>query len=361
MARTFEQRIEALTKIDITSSSVPTQDEITQLLDESIKDLTNKLTKLRPKEAFKFASESSDSNGSGIEIRGQVLSVVRENGSSSDVRPASEISAQLRYLATDVDSLHYRSKYNPAFYIYNRKIYVLPAPSDTNNQAIVSHINYATSFYNQCDIPNFPNEYEDLVLTHSAAKCCQIAAADIQNNMPDKPTKPTSPNFEDSIVDLPSPPTYSPPELNINFGTITKAIANEDFDTAEKNSELLSKKLEIYGKKHEQQEKFFQRDADLFKADLDRVTKNADRDTQINLAEYRSEIYKYQYDITEFSAALQEKYSRYKWYMEQYIALMNEYNAGLQMAIGQRQSSKSEAPKMPPKEQQQAQEQQGGI
>ena len=35
---------------------------------------------------------------------------------------------------------------------------------------------------------------------------------------------------------------------------------------------------------------------------------------------------------------------------------MNEYNAGLQMAIGQRQSPKGEAPKMPPKEQQQAQE-----
>ena len=247
--------------------------------------------------------------------------------------------------------------------MHNKRLYVLPVPSDTDNQAIISHIDYATGHYAGSEIANFPDEYEDLVLNYSAAKCCQIAAADIQNNMPNKPTKPTSPSFEDNIVNLPSVPTYSPPELNLKlaFADIVRAIRKEDFDTAEKYSELFSKKVEEYSKKQEQEEKFFQSESDIFKADLDRITKNADREVQIELAEYRSEIYKYQYDITEYSAVLQEKYTKYKWYTEQYVALMNEYNAGLQMAIGQRQAPKGQAPRMPAAEKQEAQEQQGGI
>ena len=60
--------------------------------------------------------------------------------------------------------------------------------------------------------------------------------------------------------------------------------------------------------------------------------KNADREAQTVIQEYRSQIYKYQYDITQYHESLQEIFGRYKWYMEQYIYLMNEYNQGLQMA-----------------------------
>ena len=150
---TFEAQVEALTGLSIESSgSVPTQTQLTQFLDDGIIDVTNKVMLLRPQESFKFASESSDSDGSGVEVKGILLSVMRENSSNSDLRPATEIPASLRYLATDVDSLHFRSAYNPAFYLLNGKVYVLPAPSSGTTQAIVSHINYQTTAYNASNI-----------------------------------------------------------------------------------------------------------------------------------------------------------------------------------------------------------------
>ena len=54
---TFETHIEGLTQIDITSSSAPTQDELTQFLQEAIVDITNKIVQSKPDEAFKFAAE----------------------------------------------------------------------------------------------------------------------------------------------------------------------------------------------------------------------------------------------------------------------------------------------------------------
>ena len=207
MARTFEQRIESLTRVDITSSSIPSEDEVTQILAEGIKDLTNKIPLVRPDETFKFATESTVDNETGIEILGNILSVVRANSSTTDFRPASQISAQLRYLSTDVSSLHYRSKFNPAFYLLNKKLYVVPTP-DTSNEAIVSHINYATANYDDTSISNFPDEYEDLVILYSCAMICNLSANNIQNNLPTKPVAPISPDFTDKDVKIPDTPVF---------------------------------------------------------------------------------------------------------------------------------------------------------
>jgi|7_EtaG_2_1085326.scaffolds.fasta_scaffold00674_7 hypothetical protein len=346
MARTFEQRVESITKIDIGLSSTPTQEELTQFLDEGIKDLTNKVINLRPAESYKFASNSSVDDNSGIEVKGRVLSVVRENGSTADLRSASQISPQLRYLATDSSSLHYRSAYNPAFFLLNTKLYVLPAPSGSNQEAHISHINYRTANYADNTISSFPDEYENLIILFASSMSALSAANDIHNNLPTKPITPNVPNFDIDNVSLPSFPVYSPPELILDFNSIKSNIKKEDFDTAEKYSDLLSKRIDEYAKLHEQENTLFQKDLDIFKADLDTSTKNSDRDAQIAAGEYRSEIYKYQYDIAEYTAELQESLSKYKWFIEQYTALMNEYNQGIVMSIKQKerpsQSSKQQ-------------------
>ena len=38
-------------------------------------------------------------------------------------------------------------------------------------------------------------------------------------------------------------------------------------------------------------------------------------------------------DTAQYTASLQEEMTEYKWYIEQYVALMNQYNSGI---IGQR-------------------------
>ena len=89
---TFEERIEASTQISISSSdTVPTQAEVTQFLNDGIKDVTNKVVYLKPDEAYKFYTESTDNDNSGITVKGRVLSVIRENGSTTDIRPATMI------------------------------------------------------------------------------------------------------------------------------------------------------------------------------------------------------------------------------------------------------------------------------
>ena len=81
---------------------------------------------------------------------------------------------------------------------------------------------------------------------------------------------------------------------------------------------------------------------EIFKQNLDRLTKNADRQVQINATEYRSKLFKYQHETAQYTAELQEEMTQYKWYLEQYLALMNQYNSQLSMMMGPQQQAPEE-------------------
>ena len=104
---TFEAHIEGLTQIDITTSSAPTQDELTEFLQEALVEVVNKIVQYKPQEAFKFAAESEAADDNGITVTGKVLSVVREHDSASIVRPCTPIPPELKYEATDTESLYF--------------------------------------------------------------------------------------------------------------------------------------------------------------------------------------------------------------------------------------------------------------
>ena len=48
---TFEEKIEALTQISISTDTAPTQSQLTDILNDGIKDLINKVTVIRPDES----------------------------------------------------------------------------------------------------------------------------------------------------------------------------------------------------------------------------------------------------------------------------------------------------------------------
>lgn len=345
------QRITALTQLSISSSgTAPTEAQVTEFLLEGIKDLTNKIINLRPDESFKFAGESEDTNNSGITVLGKILSVVREHDSTSILRPCTPISAELRYEATDINSLNYKSKYNPGFYILNKKVYVVPAPGDaSNNDAKVSQIVYGSADHgsNMGGWTNFPDDYEELVIYYAAAQSCLSAASDIQNNMPTKPEAPTAPAFE-SIhfeVDLPAEPIYSPPQFdlsNFNFESIRTHILKGDFDMADKLINLIDKKVDEYDKKEKQEKQNYDKMQKLYDAELATLEKNKEREFNIKAGDYRSQIYKYQYDINQYQSELQEITTKYKWFVEQYVAFMNEYNKGITSTPAPAQGSQGE-------------------
>lgn len=165
---TFETQVEGLTQLTITSSSDPTQDELSDLLTSAAKDVINRILAAKPDEIVQFSHSSHDANNSGVSLNGPVLSVVREHDSTTILRPCTQIAPENRYEATRVGSLDYRSKYNPGWYILDGKVYTVPISASGNNDAIVTKIGYPAVSYSQTGIINFPEKYEYLVVYYAA-------------------------------------------------------------------------------------------------------------------------------------------------------------------------------------------------
>ena len=351
---TFQEQIEGMTSIS--TGTTPTTEELDTFLTDGAKDLINKIIVARPDEAYKFGTDNSASNSDGIEVKGQLLSAVRENGNSTDVRPATPIPNGMRYLVTDYESIYYRTKYNPCYYLMNGKIFILPVPTDSNNRAIVSQINYPTVGYADTAISSFPDEYEYLVIYYASAMTALVAASEIQNNMPTVPTAPEAPNFEFSDVSLPNLPIFSATSLDINFKDVNNAINREDIELTEKYFTKIDKELDIHKEVMSESDKSYQEELKIFERDLERLTKNRDRSIQIEVGEYRAQIYKYQYEISSYSQELTSKLAKYKWYMEQYIRCMNMYVSGITSLARPQEGTKGDVQVRPPREREEREE-----
>mgnify|MGYP003626749878 CR=1 FL=1 len=175
---TFEAQVEGLTGLTIDSSgTTPIHSELQQFLRDGVIAVINKITQLSPDELWKFSSTTHD-DGSGVTITGRVLSVVREHDSTTILRPCTLISSQDRSLANDTSSLKYRSKYNPAYYILDKKIFSVPPGSDNDNDLIVTQVYYdETITHESDDMDNFPREYIPLVVLYAAIKSLEAQMA----------------------------------------------------------------------------------------------------------------------------------------------------------------------------------------
>ncbi|OUV76703.1 MAG: hypothetical protein CBC83_00075 [Flavobacteriales bacterium TMED123] len=345
---TFEEHIEAATKLDITSSSVPSQDNLTEFLQDAIVSTVNNLSIIKPDEAFKFAAESEAANDSGITVTGRILSVVREHDSTEILRPCSPIPSSLKYESTDKESLYYRSKFNPGYFVSNGKIFVRPAAAGSNNDMKVSQLSYDigsgglaySDNYNQGAVANFPIEYEYLLSLYASALCCNAKALDINNNMPTVPTVPNSPDFSIDSVSLPELPIFNIEVPNFDTWSASNAIAKEDFDKAEKLMSLFDKKIESYSKQFQEEELNYQKDLELYKSELENLVKDADRKVQVQNSEYTAEIERYSAELQFFKNDLEEAAVQYKWYSAQYVTFMNQYNSAVGLKVKQPKQEK---------------------
>ena len=180
---TFEAQVEALTGIAISGSSSPTQTELTQFLRDGVIDVINRIILIRPDELHKFANTTHDDSNSGITLTGQIISIMREHDSTSILRVCHPISVNERYDATDTDSLKYRSKYNPGYYILNKKIFCAPVSAGSNNDLIVTQVHYdETITYGSDDMQHFPREYIYLVPLYGAIKSLENSMAGLEGD-----------------------------------------------------------------------------------------------------------------------------------------------------------------------------------
>tara|TARA_R100001129_G_scaffold46644_1_gene31687 strand:+ start:177 stop:1190 length:1014 start_codon:yes stop_codon:yes gene_type:complete len=165
---TFEEQVEGLTGLSITDTSNPTLDQLTQYIRDGVVEVTTRVISLKQTEIPRFCV--TDVSSSTVDIKGPMLSVMRAHDSTDVLRRCEALDPGTRYDASDQSSLHYRSKYNPAFYPLDGQIHVVPA-ADSDNKLHITHVDYDDSVaYWNSTINNFPKEYYYLVALYSAMK-----------------------------------------------------------------------------------------------------------------------------------------------------------------------------------------------
>ena len=175
---TFQAQIEGLTGISIGTS--PTTAEVNQYLHDGVIDVTNRCIAIRPEDAYLFQTVSAEQqSNNSFTVKGRILEVLRESGTADDWRKCTKISPSLQSRVTDQDSLHYASKYNPAYIIEdNGKMSVFPVAGSSNNGFKVYYISNdpkrdsdaATLAYDSEDIRNFPKDKVYLVTLYASVQ-----------------------------------------------------------------------------------------------------------------------------------------------------------------------------------------------
>ena len=159
-------------------SSTPTQTELSYFLQDGLKDVVTRMVEVNPTEAVRFTTTTNST--SSVAKVGPIVSVVREHNSQSILRPCTPMTPLDRYEATDVDSLKYRSKYNPGYYELNGSIFCVPAAGDaTDNDIVVTQVFFDTGVAYGDEVPdNFPEQYAYLITMYAAIKVLEAKMAD---------------------------------------------------------------------------------------------------------------------------------------------------------------------------------------
>ena len=243
---TFEVQIEALTGLTITSSSSPTQAELTQFLRDGVIDVTTRWLTIKPQDRELFVRESSTTASNGLDIGGaSIISVLREAGADGDTdgstawRTCRKIPASMQSRVVDADSLHFASKYNPVYAIdSNGVINVYPIPDGTDDGFRAYYVNNdpkgdGTSddlAYGHTTIGYFPKDKVHLVVIYAAIKALQNVLPTSITTFSLTAATPTAivsaPSIaggsvgDIDVASLPSAPSYVPPSVQSDSGGI---------------------------------------------------------------------------------------------------------------------------------------------
>jgi len=239
---TFEAQVNALTNLNIGSTSTdPGQTELSQFLKDGVLEVTNKCIALKPQDAFMFLRESSEgtSQGAVSTDSGKVLNVVREAGVNNDWRECRYIPLGLQSTVTDTDSLHYASKYNPAYTIADDgKINVYPEPDSNPNAYKIYYINgtpidqtgSSALVYSHNNIKHFPEDKVYLVVLYASMQSLKAKMASKSGLLPLDiaiPALPASITLDTISTSLPSfiePGGFvlpqAPADANIDFSNV---------------------------------------------------------------------------------------------------------------------------------------------
>ena len=335
----FEEQIENITNIDITTDSQ--RNMVNQWLKDGVVEVINRVTAISPADTVKFSTTATSTNNSDLSVKGKIISVMSSQDDKYVLRKAALIDPSLRYDATDVDSIHYRSKYNPGYYILDGKVNVVPTPA-LNNLISLTQVSYDQSInYSASSITNFPLEYEYLVPMYASIKMVfrqlSVLEADLGTmSLPDTPMKPI---ITTNAIDISSitVPTFNSPVMSpLSWGDTDNWISTEE------DSEMLGArvteikaKMDEYSRLLETEKINFEEANVKFQADLSETMENVkfedmkeSRDIQVfqsQVAQYKDEVIqevqRYQYEV------IGKTTKKYEWLSARHAALLNDYNS----------------------------------
>ena len=130
---TFQERVQAMITYSLDTTTSPTLLQLNHFIQDAVKDITFKWIAIKPQDAYLFQRVTNAQSANGYSVgTAQIINVVRESGSENAWRNCRRIGADLIYDVTDTQSIHYASRYNPAYFVnQNGEITVFPSPSDS--------------------------------------------------------------------------------------------------------------------------------------------------------------------------------------------------------------------------------------
>ena len=334
---TFEAQVEGLTGINIDSSTNPTQTQLTQFLRDGVIDVINRITRINPEELVKFANTTHD-DSSGITITGKLLSVTREHDSTDILRECTPILTSDRYNATDPTSLKYRSKYNPGYYILDKKVHTVPAQSGDNNDLVVTQVHYdETITFESDDMQHYPREYIYLVPLYAACKTIVSNMGNKAMNIPSLalPPTPSAPTLSSNSVSITgTAPTYTAPTVAPDFGDANTWInTEEDPEMSGARVQVISTQLQDFQSKMQNELNQFNKENVQYQAILQKDIQDAQlssNDDAQKLQKYQAELQSYQGEVAKevqrTQAELGNLNADCQWLQGRYIILKQEYD-----------------------------------
>ena len=286
--QTFEAQVEGLTSLTITSSSAPTQTELSDFLSDGAAEIINAMPQRLKYLCATEDTFTSTAFGSESEVptSGQILSVTRAS------EPCRQIPAELAGRASDSSAfasshMETATATDPVWYVYNGNVNALPASAlckylEVNRPSVAyTHSSMATS------LASFPLEYEYLVVTYASIKSLQNAMGNKTSSLPTDVTLPT-------LVLPPAP--VAPSIATVSYTDAINADASIE-------AIVVPAKIDVSG------------NAPSFvspvspSADFAKVTTYVETDEDVELAS--SKLQQIQSQISDFSAKMQESTSKF--------------------------------------------------
>ena len=169
---TFQVQVTGLTGITISSSGTsPTEAQLTQFLTDGAKEVLNSM----PRSRQEMFTTSNTLNGSATTLTllgSEVFSVTRADGTIN--QPCRKIPAKLSGRALDSSDMIAVSVTDPAYYIENNILKIIPTPTNDNN-AHIETLAYPAVAYSESTVAKFPDDGEYLIPLYASIKSLQNA------------------------------------------------------------------------------------------------------------------------------------------------------------------------------------------